>query len=235
MAMSTPTFSSSSASTSFEAGGSAHAETLYSFNWLQAFFQMGTEDLERLIRQLGIKPMVDENDQRVFHQESVELLMRAVRLAESRENGAGLSQEQQEKLFSKLRQLYRDQGDSGAMSLQSRDAHTTPPAAVLNGATTHVGTTSLNGVTNGSGPVVDQMLERIATLKDTLHDVFQHQIQEIVLPVEKIGVELIRLREENISMQQRVLALESELAHLRDELDSFKPFQFGLYKKIPKQ
>lgn len=233
MAMSTPTFSSSSPSSPFEAGSTGHAESLYSFNWLQAFFQMATEDLERLIRQLGIKPMVDENDQRVFHQESVELLMRAVRLAETRENGTSLSQEQQEKLFSKLRQLYRDQGDSGAMSLQSRDAHTAT-AAALNGTATTLGS-SLNGAANGSGPVVDQMLERIATLKDTLHDVFQHQIQEIVLPVEKIGVELIRLREENLSMQQRVLALESELAHLRDELDSFKPFQFGLYKKMPKQ
>ncbi|MFM7468022.1 MAG: hypothetical protein ACKO37_00770 [Vampirovibrionales bacterium] len=90
---------------------------------------------------------------------------------------------------------------------------------------------SANYTTLG-GHSVEELLHHIAFLRESLQAALITQIHEAVTPVETLGVELLRLQEHNRLLEQKVIVMEQTLHQLQQELDSFKPFQFGLYKKI---
>jgi hypothetical protein len=137
----------------------------------------------------------------------------------------------------------RDAAPAAIDALQPSITEIVPPASsdFVSGATSSAATTlgfAERHPENTQGYFhtgsLEQLLQHVSFLRETLQTTLLQQVHEAVAPVEKLGLELIRLQEHNRLLEQRLTAMSQELHTLQQEVESFKPFQFGLYKKVPK-
>lgn len=82
----------------------------------------------------------------------------------------------------------------------------------------------------GSGNL-NAIVEAISNSKEHILNEVSRLLDDKLSGLDEVVVELIRTKAENDSLRQKLAATTKEREALKVELASFKPFQFGLYKK----
>lgn len=76
------------------------------------------------------------------------------------------------------------------------------------------------------------LVESIAASKDTILREMSRLLDERLAGLDEVVVELIRCKTENESLRNKLATALREKDDLKRELESFKPVQFGFYKKV---
>ena len=75
------------------------------------------------------------------------------------------------------------------------------------------------------------IVEAISNSKEHILNEVSRLLDDKLSGLDEVVVELIRTKAENDSLRQKLATLTKEREVLKTDLASFKPFQFGLYKK----
>ncbi|MCS6267450.1 MAG: hypothetical protein H2174_07770 [Vampirovibrio sp.] len=78
---------------------------------------------------------------------------------------------------------------------------------------------------------LNAIVEAISNSKEHILNEVSRLLDDKLSGLDEVVVELIRTKAENDSLRQKLAATTKEREALKVELASFKPFQFGLYKK----
>jgi hypothetical protein len=213
----------------------------YTAVYVQDMLGLDEKGLTKLVTALGLTPKTDAYAQTwVFRLEELETLRKAVEMGRRGEPMASIVEKIRgpQPLSEELDTLassenspessasYTDAGISGsAMTLQQ------PP--VLPESVTEF------GVTLTPAPMAVQQREALDTLVSLMTDSKQSILKEIAVLLEErlsgldeVVVELIRCKTENDSLRGKLSQVLQEREALHKELDSYKPVQFGFYRKL---
>jgi hypothetical protein len=78
---------------------------------------------------------------------------------------------------------------------------------------------------------LNAIVEAISNSKEHILNEVSRLLDDKLSGLDEVVVELIRTKAENDSLRQKLATTTKEREALKAELASFKPFQFGLYKK----
>jgi hypothetical protein len=78
---------------------------------------------------------------------------------------------------------------------------------------------------------LNAIVEAISNSKEHILNEVSRLLDDKLSGLDEVVVELIRTKAENDSLRQKLASITKEREALKVELASFKPFQFGLYKK----
>ena len=78
---------------------------------------------------------------------------------------------------------------------------------------------------------LNAIVEAISNSKEHILNEVSRLLDDKLSGLDEVVVELIRSKAENDSLRQKLATTTKEREALKVELASFKPFQFGLYKK----
>ncbi|XVJ50833.1 MAG: MerR family transcriptional regulator [Vampirovibrio sp.] len=175
----------------------------YSTAQVCQLFQIQESTLKNLSQVLKLSPQVDTNDQQLyFTKADVDLLQQAIDL---HRQGKPLSEIVPLLTAPNYQlQMTGSQGTSEETALEKRSTRAEELSSVVE-AITH----SKEFILNEMSRLLD---DRLAGL-------------------DEVVVELIRTKSENDALRSKINTLSREKQQLKDEVDSFKPMQFGFYKK----
>jgi hypothetical protein len=78
---------------------------------------------------------------------------------------------------------------------------------------------------------LNAIVEAISNSKEDILNEVSRLLDDKLSGLDEVVVELIRTKAENDSLRQKLATTTKEREALKMELATFKPFQFGLYKK----
>jgi hypothetical protein len=78
---------------------------------------------------------------------------------------------------------------------------------------------------------ISTILDSIKSMESTLSDKIGKVIDEKLEGMDEVVVELIRCKTDNETLRQKIIDLNKEIYQLKNDLSSYKPVGFGLYKK----
>ncbi len=104
----------------------------------------------------------------------------------------------------------------------------------LQAAKNAVSTVTLSAPSTDSQKEVSLMKNLLSSLKDMetkLSDRIAKVIDEKLEGMDEVVVELIRCKTDNETLRQKIIDLNKEIYQLKNDLNSFKPIGFGMYRK----
>lgn len=79
---------------------------------------------------------------------------------------------------------------------------------------------------------LSSVVEAISHSKEFILNEMSRLLDDRLAGLDEVVVELIRTKSENDAFRNKINSLSKEKQQLQDELASFKPVQFGFYKKV---
>ncbi len=86
-----------------------------------------------------------------------------------------------------------------------------------------------------SRDAVATMVETVSQVKDSILKDMSRMLDDKLTGLDDVVVELIRCKSENDSLRRKLEDLQGKLIDMEEELTTFVPFQFGLYRKETKK
>jgi len=81
---------------------------------------------------------------------------------------------------------------------------------------------------------ISSVVEAITHSKEYILNEMSRLLDDRLAGLDEVVVELIRTKSENDALRTKINTLSKEKQELVDEVESFKPVQFGFYKKVRK-
>jgi hypothetical protein len=78
---------------------------------------------------------------------------------------------------------------------------------------------------------LSSVVEAITHSKEFILNEMSRLLDDRLAGLDEVVVELIRTKSENDALRSKINTLSREKQQLKDEVESFKPMQFGFYKK----
>jgi hypothetical protein len=78
------------------------------------------------------------------------------------------------------------------------------------------------------------VVQAISHSKEYILNEMSRLLDDRLAGLDEVVVELIRTKSENDALRSKINTLSREKQALLDEVESFKPVQFGFYKKVRK-
>lgn len=215
----------------------------YTARYIRELLSLGEPDFQQMIEVLALPLRNDPvTGALVFNQQEFDLIRRTWEMAKRGEEPNQAAQ--------KVKQLYQPdafagsqgQGYQGAGSVSDESTAammqhfagqggfkpgmtpsgmTQPGGAPVAGATSQPGKTSLA-----------YLVESIASSRDTILQEMSRLLDDRLAGLDEVVVELIRCKTENESLRQKLASALKEKEKAQDEVNRFKPVQFGFYKKV---
>ena len=226
----------------------------YSSAYVQELLAIDEYRLMQLVAQLHLTPQRDMKTGRlVFTHAELELLKQAGGLAEEpqplTDSAPQVSAEMPYMLTSPVVQkTFIEETHPAQPSVYAHEPKTysTPPASAPVPVQTPASMPAQPPSSSGSpiritksAPAVMQardtnlsaMIETVTQVKETILKDMSRMLDDKLAGLDEVVVELIRAKSETDSLKSRLEELQRRNAELEAELASFKPFQFGLYRK----
>jgi DNA-binding transcriptional MerR regulator len=175
----------------------------YSTAQVCQLFQIQESTLKNLSQVLKLSPQVDTNDQQLyFTKADVDLLQQAIDL------------HRQGKPLSEIVPLLT----SPSYQLQMTGSQGTSEETALEKRSTRA-------------EELSSVVEAITHSKEFILNEMSRLLDDRLAGLDEVVVELIRTKSENDALRSKINTLSREKQQLKDEVESFKPMQFGFYKK----
>jgi hypothetical protein len=81
---------------------------------------------------------------------------------------------------------------------------------------------------------ISSVVQAISHSKEYILNEMSRLLDDRLAGLDEVVVELIRTKSENDALRSKINTLSREKQALLDEVESFKPVQFGFYKKVRK-
>jgi DNA-binding transcriptional MerR regulator len=177
----------------------------YATSYVCQLFQIQESTLKNLSQVLKLSPQLDATSQQLnFAQADLDVLKRAIEL------------HRQGKPLSEIVQL---------LTTTSTTMQFTPSYSLHEASPIEVDATN-------SG--ISSVVEAITHSKEYILNEMSRLLDDRLAGLDEVVVELIRTKSENDALRTKINALSKEKQELLDEVESFKPVQFGFYKKVRK-
>jgi DNA-binding transcriptional MerR regulator len=167
-------------------------------------FQIQEATLKNLSQVLKLHPKMGDAQQMVYTQADVDRLKKAIEL---HRQGMPLSQIVQQ------------------LTAPAKEMATGVTAPTTTSLAPHQVTATTS--TDNIATVVDA----ISHSKEFILSEMSRLLDDRLSGLDEVVVELIRTKSENDALRAKISTLGQEKQSLQDEIDSFKPVQFGFYKK----
>jgi|GEM_PF-3811201 len=171
-------------------------------------FNIQESTLKNLSQVLKLHPKLDEDHALFYAQPDVDRLKKAIDL---HRQGMPLSQ---------IVQQLTEQSQPQEMT-----TGVTPPS-----------TTSLSAPQTIATPTdnIATVIDAISHSKEFILSEMSRLLDDRLSGLDEVVVELIRTKSENDALRAKISTMAQEKDALKQEIDSFKPVQFGFYKKTNK-
>jgi DNA-binding transcriptional MerR regulator len=178
----------------------------YASAYVCQLLQIQEATLKNLAQVLKLTPQLDANTQQLnFNQNDLDILKRAIDL------------HRQGKPLSEIVQIL-----------------TATSTAIQSTQVSALGSTQAYASQTEVFPEValSSVVEAISHSKEFILNEMSRLLDDRLAGLDEVVVELIRTKSENDALRSKITSLSKEKQQLQDELDSFKPVQFGFYKKV---
>ena len=177
----------------------------YATPYVCQLFQIQETTLKNLSQVLKLTPQLDSTSQQLhFAQADLDVLKRAIEL------------HRQGKPLSEIVQL---------LTVTSTALQVTPTYSLNE-------TSASDAVATDNG--ISSVVEAITHSKEYILTEMSRLLDDRLAGLDEVVVELIRTKSENDALRTKINTLSKEKQQLVDEVESFKPVQFGFYKKVKK-
>jgi hypothetical protein len=102
-----------------------------------------------------------------------------------------------------------------------------PQRSAIGTSQPHASSSATNGKTS-----LAYLVESIASSRDTILQEMSRLLDDRLAGLDEVVVELIRCKTENESLRQKLATALKDKEKVQDELNRFKPVQFGFFKKV---
>lgn len=185
----------------------------YATPYVCQLFQIQESTLKNLSQVLKLAPQVDATNQQLhFTQADFETLKHAIEL------------HRQGKPLSEIVPMLTSA--SASTSATPSTALQVAPSYSLNEATPLEVDSAPSGISS--------VVQAISHSKEYILNEMSRLLDDRLAGLDEVVVELIRTKSENDALRSKINTLSREKQALLDEVESFKPVQFGFYKKVRK-